>query len=77
MKIEDVDGELMARFSGGFTAGGLRGGIAAVATLIQAAERERITEDLRRMPGGHVAHECALIHRVIERIQAAAKEPTP
>lgn len=46
--------------------------ITAVAPLIAKAERERITEDLRRMSGGHVAHECALIHRVIERIESAA-----
>jgi hypothetical protein len=51
---------------------GLRSFIAKAAPLIAKAERERITEDLRRMSGGHVAHECALIHRVIERIESAA-----
>lgn len=44
MKVYDVGGDLMVAFQGGYLIGGLRGGIAAVAPLIRAAERERCAE---------------------------------
>jgi hypothetical protein len=53
-----------------------RAALAVAEPAIRADEREAVAVDLSNMGRGHVAHEHALILRVVDRVRAR-KEPRP